>query len=55
MPGKIIEAIKRCGVNNPVIIIDEIDKISTRSIMGNTQSALLEILDPATNSSFEDE
>ncbi|MDO9183511.1 MAG: endopeptidase La [Bacteriovorax sp.] len=53
MPGKIIQALKRVEVNNPVIMLDEIDKIG-KSFQGDPASALLEVLDPEQNSSFID-
>lgn len=53
MPGKIIQAIKRVEVNNPVIMLDEIDKIG-KSYQGDPASALLEVLDPEQNKSFID-
>lgn len=54
MPGKIISSIQRAGVNNPVILLDEIDKIDGGGYHGDPASALLEVLDPEQNTYFED-
>lgn len=51
--GKIIEALKNCETNNPVILLDEIDKMGS-SYQGDPRSELLEILDPNQNNSFVD-
>lgn len=53
MPGKIIQALKRVEVNNPVIMLDEIDKLG-QSFQGDPASSLLEVLDPEQNNSFID-
>jgi ATP-dependent Lon protease len=53
MPGKLLQALKRVEVNNPVIMLDEIDKLGS-SFQGDPASALLEVLDPEQNSTFID-
>ena len=52
-PGKIITGIKKCGVNNPIILIDEVDKM-VKDFKGDPASALLDILDTKQNKSFTD-
>ncbi len=53
MPGRIVEGLAKAGVDNPIILLDELDKLD-QDWRGNPASALMEVLDPAHNASFRD-
>ncbi|KAI8359371.1 anti-sigma H sporulation factor, LonB, partial [Mortierella sp. GBAus27b] len=54
LPGLIIHGLKKCEVNNPVFLLDEIDKVGSRGHHGDPSAAFLEVLDPEQNSTFTD-
>lgn len=55
LPGMLVQGLRKVGTSNPLILLDELDKVGTSSFHGDPSAALLETLDPAQNWSFHDQ
>jgi ATP-dependent Lon protease len=55
LPGMLVQGLRKVGTSNPLILLDELDKVGTSNFHGDPSAALLETLDPAQNWSFHDQ
>jgi len=55
LPGMLVQGLRKVGTSNPLILLDELDKVGTSNFHGDPSAALLETLDPAQNWSFSDQ
>lgn len=55
LPGMLVQGLRKVGTSNPLILLDELDKVGTSNFHGDPSAALLETLDPAQNWSFKDQ